>query len=537
MLAIGLVGKPVDSCFEDAEKTGKLMVSNRNLRELPSSCEKYDMEDVFLIELANNKLKKVPTIIRKCMILTRLNLHNNFIREFNQDLKNLPSLKELILSRNSLNGFPLIIASNNLELLDISCNRIKTVPEDIRFLEKLKVLDVSSNSIRVLPNTIGQLGNLRCLNMSRNKLESVPEELQYCPLMKLNLSFNKLHMIPPSFRHLIGLQEFSLESNPLRHPPAKLCSLGKAHIFKYLSLLASHMEVESNLSKEEIEMQKRYREAQERMPYRPDSAVKTTFDDFEIYTYSPSMSQLSLNTPSVSALDDYRITTPEIQEGIQRIDSFQSQDYNSIYMDYVRRDHNSNEEMEAGTFGRTSPETSITSILRQRSTKRSETKRRSNHFDIEQKPVLSMYATLPRNYRRSMTPTGGDSDERMSLRIQPRVRPVLRMSPYMRRPMENFGTDEHENSHSTLGNRKSLETNIEDGQFKLKQRQIIQVSRTESTRSSSTSGNYFGAPFSYAGDLRRSTSNKYISRAPDVVLGDSNLTKNSNPTSASEYDV
>lgn len=49
MLAIGLVGKPVDSCFEDAEKTGKLMVSNRNLRELPSSCEKYDMEDVFLI--------------------------------------------------------------------------------------------------------------------------------------------------------------------------------------------------------------------------------------------------------------------------------------------------------------------------------------------------------------------------------------------------------------------------------------------------------------------------------------------------------
>lgn len=43
-------------------------------------------------------------------------------------------------SRNSLNGFPLIIASNNLELLDISCNRIKTVPEDIRFLEKLKVL-------------------------------------------------------------------------------------------------------------------------------------------------------------------------------------------------------------------------------------------------------------------------------------------------------------------------------------------------------------------------------------------------------------
>lgn len=78
-------------------------------------------------------------------------------------------------------------------------------------------------------------------------------------------------------------------------------------------------------------MQKRYREAQERMPYRPDSAVKTTFElvdnivqigliqiirfcsDFEIYTYSPSMSQLSLNTPSVSAVSfDYTKTFDSI---------------------------------------------------------------------------------------------------------------------------------------------------------------------------------------------------------------------------------
>ena len=48
-MAYGLVGKPVDSCFEDAEKSGKLHLSNRNLRELPKSCANYDMEDVFLI--------------------------------------------------------------------------------------------------------------------------------------------------------------------------------------------------------------------------------------------------------------------------------------------------------------------------------------------------------------------------------------------------------------------------------------------------------------------------------------------------------
>ena len=51
----------------------------------------------YFLELANNKFKKIPEALKSCMILIKLNLHNNFIRDFLPDLKNLCTLKELIL--------------------------------------------------------------------------------------------------------------------------------------------------------------------------------------------------------------------------------------------------------------------------------------------------------------------------------------------------------------------------------------------------------------------------------------------------------
>ena len=45
-----------------------------------------------------------------------------------------------MFSRNSLIAFPLVITTYNLEYLDISCNLIKIVPEDVRYLKRLKVL-------------------------------------------------------------------------------------------------------------------------------------------------------------------------------------------------------------------------------------------------------------------------------------------------------------------------------------------------------------------------------------------------------------
>ena len=63
-------------------------------------------------------------------------------------------------------------------------------------------------------------------------------EISELPLVRLDLSCNRISHVPVCYRHLRHLQSFLLDSNPLQLPPAQVCSKGKYHIFKYLNMEA-----------------------------------------------------------------------------------------------------------------------------------------------------------------------------------------------------------------------------------------------------------------------------------------------------------
>lgn len=80
---------------------------------------------------------------------------------------------------------------------------------------------------------------------------SVPlTEISELPLVRLDVSCNRVSHLPLCYRHLRHLQSISLDSNPLQMPPAQICSKGKYHIFKYLNMEAckrSQEELEKHL--------------------------------------------------------------------------------------------------------------------------------------------------------------------------------------------------------------------------------------------------------------------------------------------------
>lgn len=80
---------------------------------------------------------------------------------------------------------------------------------------------------------------------------SVPHtEISELPLVRLDVSCNRVSHLPLCYRHLRHLQSISLDSNPLQMPPAQICSKGKYHIFKYLNMEAckrSQEELEKHL--------------------------------------------------------------------------------------------------------------------------------------------------------------------------------------------------------------------------------------------------------------------------------------------------
>ncbi|KAM6385990.1 leucine-rich repeat and calponin homology domain-containing protein 1 isoform 9-T10 [Alca torda] len=116
-------------------------------------------------------------------------------------------------------------------------------------------LDVSCNEITALPQQIGQLKSLKELNVRRNYLEVLPQELVQLPLVKFDFSCNKVLVIPICFRKMVQLQVLLLENNPLQSPPAQICTKGKVHIFKYLTVQACQIKTADSLYLNAIEQQ------------------------------------------------------------------------------------------------------------------------------------------------------------------------------------------------------------------------------------------------------------------------------------------
>nr|XP_009676921.1 PREDICTED: leucine-rich repeat and calponin homology domain-containing protein 1 isoform X1 [Struthio camelus australis] len=185
--------------------------------------------------------------------LETLNLYHNCIKIIPDAIVNLQMLTYLNLSRNQLSSLPACLCGLPLKVLIASNNKLGSLPEEIGQLKQLMELDVSCNEITALPQQIGQLKSLKELNIRRNYLEVLPQELVQLPLVKFDFSCNKVLVIPICFRKMVQLQVLLLENNPLQSPPAQICTKGKVHIFKYLSVQACQIKSADSLYLNAIE--------------------------------------------------------------------------------------------------------------------------------------------------------------------------------------------------------------------------------------------------------------------------------------------
>ncbi|XP_009879405.1 PREDICTED: leucine-rich repeat and calponin homology domain-containing protein 1 [Charadrius vociferus] len=207
------------------------------------------------LDLSKNRLTEVPTELCHFVSLETLNLYHNCIKIIPDAIVNLQMLTYLNLSRNQLSSLPACLCGLPLKVLIASNNKLGSLPEEIGQLKQLMELDVSCNEITVLPQQIGQLKSLKELNVRRNYLEVLPQELVQLPLVKFDFSCNKVLMIPICFRKMVHLQVLLLENNPLQSPPAQICTKGKVHIFKYLTVQACQIKTADSLYLNAIEQQ------------------------------------------------------------------------------------------------------------------------------------------------------------------------------------------------------------------------------------------------------------------------------------------
>ncbi|VDN01908.1 unnamed protein product [Thelazia callipaeda] len=171
-----------------------------------------------VLQLRNCGIKTLPEQLQQISeILRSLDLSQNKIQTLPISIGLFSNLKQLHLSHNKLDRLPDEIGVlKKLEVLDLSCNRLDILPESLAGLCSLKTLNLSKNKISHFPICICHLAALDNLDISSNLIEFLPEEIRLLKASELNLNQNRLNSLnAANLMHNTNLKTLRVEENCL----------------------------------------------------------------------------------------------------------------------------------------------------------------------------------------------------------------------------------------------------------------------------------------------------------------------------------
>ncbi|MFV0498495.1 MAG: InlB B-repeat-containing protein [Bacilli bacterium] len=143
------------------------------------------------------------------------------------DQELVDNTQDLILRDSSITDITGISVFSELDILDLSNNDLKTLPESVGELKELQLLTLfNNNSLATLPESIGELTELKTLKIMGGDLVSVPESIgNLSELEDLQLAKNNLVSIPESIGELKKLKNLQLYDNNLTSLPSSILEL------------------------------------------------------------------------------------------------------------------------------------------------------------------------------------------------------------------------------------------------------------------------------------------------------------------------
>lgn len=139
------------------------------------------------------------------------------MRDVSTSKRRIPKLKTPLKTKLAS------LQPNTWEGLDMTNQGLKHLSPNVFQYTFLKELHLENNCFYEIPKEIGTLKELEILNLSGNKLTRVPVQLCKCyKLRELDLSDNLLNFIPLELGNLINLEIVNLDKNPLLEPFASI---------------------------------------------------------------------------------------------------------------------------------------------------------------------------------------------------------------------------------------------------------------------------------------------------------------------------
>lgn len=145
----------------------------------------------------------------------------------------LRGIKRLDMSCG-LTEFPreILDLADSLEILNLSGNKLSSLPDDLPRLHKLRIIFCSDNLFTELPAVLGQCKNLTMVGFKANQISRVPDEALAPTLRWLILTDNRIQSLPHSIGQCRQMQKLMLAGNQLSDLPAELANCSQLELLR-----------------------------------------------------------------------------------------------------------------------------------------------------------------------------------------------------------------------------------------------------------------------------------------------------------------
>ena len=192
--------------FTSLTSLRRLELCSNRLSELPNFSPGIE-----IIDISQNRFTKLPKLSSSVLIVIA---NFNYIKELDSFVNNV---KLLSLSMNKITTIKSCLLFQYLQTIDLSMNRLESLP-DFKFVApKLTKADFSLNLLTEMPKFSK---TLKDLNISGNKIEEIPDILDLYPnLISLRASSNQIRKVgklPKSLQSLYLQDNLLEETEPCK---------------------------------------------------------------------------------------------------------------------------------------------------------------------------------------------------------------------------------------------------------------------------------------------------------------------------------
>ncbi|XP_005362386.1 leucine-rich repeat-containing protein 69 [Microtus ochrogaster] len=209
------------TALKGGSNTKIITLNGKRMTRMPSALEK--LPGLRILNLQNNLIHEVCPELRTLTKLTLLNLGNNLFEEIPEEMKYLTSLKKLHLFGNRICSIATGVCDGlqELVLLNLNDNRLKSLPQEVGRLRNLTYLSINHNQLTGIPTELCSIQSLSELHLNYNQLMGIPEEIKLLRnLQQLFLVRNNIEALPEGLCHLKKLRILDIAGNVIQIFPA-----------------------------------------------------------------------------------------------------------------------------------------------------------------------------------------------------------------------------------------------------------------------------------------------------------------------------